>query len=82
MTVLSHRPHRRSSHADPCTHIGDPEPRIEELLGDPIVHALMARDRVSRPALEKLIAEVRRRLGPDEGPAPARLDSELLRECI
>ncbi len=82
MTVLSPRPHRRYSHASLDTHLRDPEPRVEELLDDPVLHALMARDGVSRAELERLIARVRRRLGPDGGSAYLHLEARLLSDCI
>jgi hypothetical protein len=81
MTVLSNRPHQRYSHAALRTHARDPEPRVEELLDDPITQALMARDRVRRPELEELIARVRRRLGPDDGALYSGLEAKLLVEC-
>lgn len=81
MTVLSHLAHERYSHGDRRTRLGDPEPRVEELLDDPIVQALMARDGVTRPALETLIAQLRRRLGPDEDALYASLEAKLLLDC-
>jgi hypothetical protein len=38
------------------------EPSIQELLDDPVIEAVMARDGVARPDLEHLIAEARVRL--------------------
>ena len=40
------------------------EPRLEDLLVDPIVRAVMRRDAVSRADLDRLITEVRERLVP------------------
>jgi len=40
----------------------DGEPRIEELLDDPVMEALMARDGVDRDALITLITDVQQRL--------------------
>ena len=37
------------------------EPRLADLLDDPILHLLMARDRVSQDELCRLLDEVRRR---------------------
>lgn len=38
------------------------EPALCEVLADPLVHAVMRRDGVSRPALESVIAQAQRRL--------------------
>jgi hypothetical protein len=40
------------------------EPSLREVLADPLVHAVMRRDGVSRAALESVIAGAQRRLGP------------------
>ncbi|HEX6978621.1 MAG TPA: hypothetical protein VF342_04930 [Alphaproteobacteria bacterium] len=40
----------------------DGEPRLDELLDDPVMKALMARDGVDRVALIALISDVQRRL--------------------
>lgn len=42
---------------------GAPEPRIEELLEDPVLHAVLRRDRLTRDDLMAVIAGARRRLG-------------------
>lgn len=81
MTVLSHRPHRRYSHHSFRTHRSDPEPRLEELLDDPVLHALMACDGISRPSLETLIVQTRLRLGLAEHETFAALEFKLLLEC-
>ena len=81
MTVLSRLPNERYSHAGRRTRLGDPEPLVEELLDDPIVQALMARDGVTRPALEALIARLRRRLGPGDDALYASLEAKLLLDC-
>jgi len=78
MTVLARRPHRHHSHRGFRTHVHDPEPRLSELLDDPILQALMARDGVDRPALEALIGAARRRLGLDEPALYAELEAHLL----
>jgi hypothetical protein len=44
----------------------DGEPSIQELLDDPVIEAVMARDGVGRPELEHLIAEMRIRLASRE----------------
>lgn len=79
MTVLS--PRRRHSHASFRTHRDDPEPRLAEILDDPILHALMASDGVDRATLEQLIDRIRRRLGPSEQEIYAALETKLLLEC-
>jgi len=44
----------------------DGEPSIQELLDDPVIEAVMARDGVARLDLEHLIAEMRDRLASRE----------------
>jgi len=44
------------------------EPRLEDVLVDPIVHAVMRRDAVSPVALNRLIAEARDRLMSPHSP--------------
>jgi hypothetical protein len=44
----------------------DGEPSIKELLDDPVIEAVMARDGVRRKELEHLICEVRDRLASRE----------------
>ena len=44
----------------------DGEPSIKELLDDPVIEAVMARDGVRRKELEHLILEVRDRLATKE----------------
>lgn len=39
------------------------EPDLAELLHDPVLHALMARDGVDRATLEGVIADARQKLG-------------------
>lgn len=46
----------------------DGEPSIKELLDDPVIEAVMARDGVRRKELEHLIADVRGRLNGHHGP--------------
>ena len=41
----------------------DAEPRLDELLDDPVLHAILRKDRVSRDELMTMIAGARRRLG-------------------
>lgn len=40
----------------------DGEPRLSEILEDPVLHAVMARDRITREELLAQIAAVRERL--------------------
>ena len=47
---------------DPNIHADDPEPRLEELLCDPMFQRLMRSDGVSHAALLTLVAMARRRL--------------------
>ena len=47
---------------------GNEEPRLEDVLVDPIVRAMMRRDAVSRVELVRLITEVRERLVPIHSP--------------
>jgi len=41
----------------------DSEPALEDLLEDPVLHAILRKDRVSRDELMAVIAGARRRLG-------------------
>ena len=47
---------------DPSVHADDPEPRLEELLCDPMFQRLMRSDGVSHAALLTLVAMARRHL--------------------
>lgn len=62
MTVPFIRSNRQQAHSVFVTHRDDPEPALSELLDDPTLHALMARDGVDRSTLERLIDAARRRL--------------------
>jgi hypothetical protein len=64
----------------PWTRRDDPEPSLDELLDDPALHALMARDGVDRPTLEAVIADARRKLGLG-GSRPSTLEATLFAEC-
>lgn len=48
----------------------DGEPTLQELLDDPVIEAIMARDGVKRDELVKLIFEVRNKLLHRRNPAP------------
>jgi hypothetical protein len=78
MTSLSYL--GRDSHKSFRTHRQDPEPRLDELLNDPILHALMASDGVTRAHLEQLIEHVRRRLRPGDDEIYAAFEGKLLLE--
>ena len=57
-------PHRRarlSIVSKPC-YAANQEPRLDQVLGDPIVRLMMKRDRVDMAALLLLIDETQRRL--------------------
>jgi len=57
----------------------DPEPRLSELLNDPVLLTLMNRDRVDRRSLETLIDSARQRIG-----LPTRaqyFEAALFAEC-
>lgn len=56
----------------------DPEPRLSDLLDDPVLHILMARDGIDRDTLDAVIDDARRKLGYG-GPSPFELT--LLAEC-
>jgi hypothetical protein len=57
----THRPHTHWHTADRKRR-EDPEPRLEELLDDPILGLLMDCDGLSRADLERIIDDARRRL--------------------
>lgn len=82
MTVLSHRWHAPYTHGSFRTHRDDPEPRLIDLLDDPVLHALMVSDGIERASLEALIEQTRRRLGLAERDTTAGLEFKLLLECF
>jgi hypothetical protein len=45
------------------------EPSLDELLDDPVTHAVMARDGLSAETIRALVAETRRRLHDRDGDA-------------
>ena len=51
------------------------EPTLEELLADPVVLALMARDGVSESTVRRLIAEFRRARREREGAGADRIEA-------
>lgn len=54
------------------------EPALADLLDDPVLHVLMARDGVDRAALDAVIADARRKLGLG---ASGPFEMTLLAEC-
>jgi hypothetical protein len=56
------------------------EPRVSELLDDPLLQMLMAVDGVERADLERLIQRTRRRLGPVVQPLSG-IEADLFAEC-
>jgi hypothetical protein len=59
--------------------IRSPEPSLVDLLDDSVLQTLMARDRVSRRALEDLIRQTRQRLAVDA--EAAALSAQALYEA-
>jgi hypothetical protein len=77
MTVLPRWRNPDTSYRALCTRRDDPEPALEELLEDPVLHAVMARDGIDRATLDAVIADARRRLGRPSAP----IEQALLAEC-
>jgi hypothetical protein len=82
MTVLPRWRNPEPSYRAFCTRREDPEPKLEELLDDPVLHAVMARDGIDRATLEAVIADARRRLGPRRRPGPGPVAQTLTAECL
>lgn len=58
------------------------EPRLSDMLSDPTLHALMARDGVDRTTLERLVAATRQRLAlPVPLSTPEAFEAVLFAEC-
>lgn len=71
----------QSSRRNPKVRADDPEPSIDELLDDPLLQLLMARDGVARADLLDVIGAARLRLGV-VGETPAVLfERTLFAEC-
>jgi len=82
MTVPFDRPDPEEHHRALSTYRDDPEPPLAELLGDPTLHTLMARDGINRADLERLVAATRRRLRLQPRlPRQAIFESTLFAEC-
>lgn len=75
MTVLSRWRNLEPSDRAFRTRRDDREPAVEELLDDPVLHAVMARDGIDRATLEAVIADARRRLGPPPRRSPGPMGS-------
>lgn len=60
-SVAGGGPRRRSVRREPYAEAGI-EPRLEDLLGDPLTHMLMRRDGVSDSNLRQLIGAAKQRL--------------------
>lgn len=80
MTVLRRWYSFESSARALRTRREDPEPVLEELLDDPVLHAVMARDGIDRATLEAVIADARRRLGSGRH-HPAPTEQAVPAEC-
>ena len=51
------------------------EPRLSELLADPILHLVLRRDRITLTQVEAAVRAARERLHGPESPGPARRKS-------
>lgn len=81
---VSHRSRFQSSHCNPKVRADDPEPSIAELLDDPVLQILMARDGVRRGELLDIVDAARARLGIDTAMPAARrsaFEATLFAEC-
>ena len=83
MTVEFTPPWRGESHRDYSTSREDMEPTLKELLDDPTLRTLMARDGVKRAALERLIRSMQGRLRRQGRSlsASASFEASLFAEC-
>lgn len=83
MTVPFTPPRQGKLHRDYSTFREDLEPALNELLDDPTLRTLMARDGVERAALERLIAATQGRLRSQGRslPASASFEASLFAEC-
>jgi hypothetical protein len=66
---------------NPRVRADDPEPSLGELLGDPVLHLLMARDGVACADLLDIVDAARSRLGVDAPRAQAVFEASLCAEC-
>jgi hypothetical protein len=69
------------SHRSFATYRRDAEPDLNELLNDPTLITLMARDGVDRHSLERLIRSTRSRLGLVHPSAASLFEASLFAEC-
>jgi hypothetical protein len=84
MTVPVSRQDRSFDHRRARTRRDDAEPRLDDLLADGTLQALMARDGVAREQLETLIDETRLKLGlghTGTWSATRRFEAALFAEC-
>ncbi len=84
MTVPVSRHDRSADHRRARTRRDDAEPRLDDLLEDGPLLALMARDGVAREQLETLIDETRLKLGLGHArawSARRRFEAALFAEC-
>lgn len=78
---MSRRYPRRPFDRNPRVRRDDPEPSIRELLADPVLQLLMARDRVECGQLLKIVKDARSRLGVLVQPQQAVAEDMLCAEC-
>ena len=71
----------RSPGRSPGVRANDPEPSIHDLLGDPVLQILMARDGVSRDELLDVVDAARARLGLDDARVHGAFEATLFAEC-
>lgn len=62
-TILKSFKSRPSAFEKPDLYAANEEPSIDELMGDPIMDALLARDGLHRDLVHRCIDEARARLG-------------------
>jgi hypothetical protein len=81
---MSRQSRVQSSRRNPKVRADDPEPSIGELLDDPILQILMARDGVRRGELLDIVDAARARLGIGMATPAARrsaFEATLFAEC-
>jgi hypothetical protein len=76
MTIPFIQPEPILIHRERTTRRDDPEPRVSELLDDPVAQMLMAVDGVARTDVETLIRRIRRQRG-----LRSPFEAELFAEC-
>jgi hypothetical protein len=78
---MSRRYPRRPLDRNPRVRCDDPEPSIRDLLADPVLQLLMARDRVECAQLLQIVKGARARLGVLAHPQQAVAEEMLCAEC-